>query len=123
MASLPKARFGDRAQVIEAMKPGVTSGDVDNACRGAVIEAGCGENYHYRTGYSIGLGYAPGRGEGHIMDLKPNDPQVIRAGMAFHLVPVLFIEEKVGIGFSETALVTETGSEPLCEYPRKLIIV
>ncbi|MFQ5873284.1 MAG: M24 family metallopeptidase, partial [Dehalococcoidia bacterium] len=108
---------------IEAIKPGTSSGDVDNACRSAVLRAGCGENFHHRTGYSIGIGFPPGWGEGHIFDLKPDDPRVLKPGMTFHLVPVLFIDGKVGVGFSETVLVTETGCEPLAKYPRELIVV
>ncbi|MEE9198279.1 MAG: Xaa-Pro peptidase family protein [Dehalococcoidia bacterium] len=108
---------------IGAIKPGATSGEVDNACRGAITKAGFGPQFHHRTGYSIGLGFPPGWGEGHIYDLKAGDPRVLKTGMTFHLVPVLFVDGRYGVGFSETVLVTEAGCEPLSSYPRGFIII
>lgn len=105
---------------IEAIKPGVTSGAVDDAGRRLVTEAGLGGFWLHRTGYSIGVGFPPGWGEGHVMDLKPGDARVLEAGMTFHLVPLILVPEVGGIGYSETVLVTPTGCEVLTDYPRTL---
>ncbi|MEE9248862.1 MAG: M24 family metallopeptidase, partial [Dehalococcoidia bacterium] len=78
--------------------------------------------FNHRTGYSIGIGFPPGWGEGQIMDIKPNDPRPLEAGMTFHLTPALFIPDVAGPGFSETVLVTESGAEPLTTFPREFII-
>lgn len=107
---------------IEAMRPGATSGEVDDACRTAITRAGYGDLFNHRTGYSIGIGFPPGWGEGQIMDIKPNDPRPLEAGMTFHLTPALFIPDVAGPGFSETVLVTESGAEPLTNFPREFII-
>ena len=49
---------------IAAIKPGVTSGSVDAACRGPIERAGFEPNFRKRTGYSVGVGYAPTGGRG-----------------------------------------------------------
>ena len=107
---------------IEAIKPGARSGDVDAACRGVVEKAGYGQYFRHRTGYSLGLAFPPGWGEGHIFDLKPEDDRELRPNTVFHLVPILHDPDNFGIGMSETVLVTETGCEALTRYPRELAL-
>jgi Xaa-Pro dipeptidase len=108
---------------ILAIKPGITSGEVDAACRSVVEKAGYGEYYPHRCGYSIGIAYPPDWGEGHIMDLKANDPRPLQSGMTFHIPPALFIYGETAIGNSETVLVTESGCEVITDFPRKLYII
>lgn len=100
-------------EAIATIRPGVTSGDVDRACRDTVKRAGMGD-YTHETGYSIGICYPPGWNESHIMNLHPGDETVIEANMVFHLVPSLIIPELQGhVGFSDTVLVTDGGCEVL----------
>ncbi|TIT71256.1 MAG: M24 family metallopeptidase [Mesorhizobium sp.] len=108
------------AAAIAAMRPGVTSGEVDAACRGTVARAGLAHAFLNRTGYSVGVGICPGWGEGWVMDLKDGDPRVLHPGMVFHIVPVLFPEPNISVGFSATVLVTETGAEIISDYPREM---
>jgi len=107
---------------IEKIKPGVTSGEVDEACRGVIEKAGLYENFRKRTGYSIGIAFAPDWGEGHIMSLKKNDSRLLKPGMVFHMPPALREYGELGVGFSETVLVVENGCEVLTESKRKLIV-
>ncbi|MDA0703393.1 MAG: Xaa-Pro peptidase family protein [Proteobacteria bacterium] len=114
------AVLGALDAILNAAKPGATSGEVDRAGRSVVEKAGLGDHWHHRTGYSIGIGFPPGWGEGHIMDLKPNDTRRLEPGMAFHTVPLLLIPQIGSVGFSETFVITETGCEVLTETPREL---
>lgn len=98
---------------IETIKPGVTSGEVDRACRDVTSKAGFSNNHRHRVGYSIGIAFPPDWGEGHIMSIRPADPTPLEAGMTFHLVPTVFFDGEAQIGFSETVLVTEKGCEQL----------
>jgi Xaa-Pro dipeptidase len=107
---------------IDAIKPGVTSGEVDEACRSVIEKAGYYENFRKRTGYSIGCAYPPSWVEGHIIDLKKDDPRVLEPGMVFHMPPALRKYDKFGVGVSETVTVTETGCEVLTNFPRELYI-
>ncbi len=108
---------------IDTIKPGVTSGEVDAACRGVIKRAGFGEYYPHRCGYSIGIAFPPDWGEGHILSLRANDPTVLQPGMTFHIPPAVLMYGEVGIAFSETVLVTSTGCEVITHYPRKLFVV
>jgi Xaa-Pro aminopeptidase len=110
---------------IAAIKPGATSGEVDDACRSTIKSYGFGEHTH-ETGYSIGVCYPPGWNESHIMNLHPGDPTVLQPNMVFHLVPSLIVPELNGhVGFSETVRVTKTGCEVLTDsvVPRDLQVI
>jgi Xaa-Pro dipeptidase len=108
--------------IIGAIRPGATSGSVDQAGRRIVEDAGLGKYWLHRTGYSIGVGFPPGWGEGHILDLKPRDERRLQAGMTFHLVPLLLIPDMGAMGLSETVLVTRTGCEVVTRMPRRLLV-
>lgn len=105
---------------IDAIRPGVTCGDVDQACRGVIERAGYEPNFRKRTGYSIGIAFAPDWGEGHILSLKQDDPTRLEAGMTFHMPPALRIFQQRCVGLSETVLVTDGGCEVLTSLPREL---
>ncbi|MBL8669234.1 MAG: aminopeptidase P family protein [Alphaproteobacteria bacterium] len=107
----------DRA--IGAIRPGITSGAVDAACRGVFERAGLGAYFDHRTAYAVGIGFPPNWAEGRFLALKPGDPTVLEPGMTFHIVPSLFMPD-FGMCFSETVLVTETGCEALTQHPRRL---
>jgi Xaa-Pro dipeptidase len=112
-------------KAIDTIRPGVTSGEVDAACRQTILGAGF-HDYTHETGYSIGVAYPPGWNESHIMNLHPDDPTVLEENMVFHLVPSLIIEEMSGhVGFSDTVVVTAGGCEVLTDrdVERKLWVV
>jgi Xaa-Pro dipeptidase len=113
------------AKAIDTIRPGVTSGEVDAACRNTILGAGFSD-YTHETGYSIGVCYPPGWNESHIMNLHPGDPTVLVPNMVFHLVPSLIIPEMNGhVGFSDTVVVTENGREVLTntEVERRLYVI
>lgn len=105
---------------IEAIRPGVTSGEVDRVCRDHIGKAGYAEFFQHRTGYSIGIGFPPDWGEGRTLSIKEGDPTPLQPGMVFHLIPDLKVVSEGGVVFSETVLVTETGHELLTSYPQKV---
>ena len=105
---------------IAAIRPGVTSGAVDQACRGVIEAAGYEPYFRKRTGYSIGVAYAPDWGEGHIISLRRDDPTPLEPGMVFHIPPALRVPRRYGLGMSETVLVTEGGCEVLTRFSRTI---
>ncbi|MDP2858291.1 MAG: Xaa-Pro peptidase family protein [Bacillota bacterium] len=106
---------------VAAIRPGVTSAQVDEACRGVIEREGLYEFFRKRTGYSIGLAFAPDWGEGHFLGLQKGDPTVLKPGMTFHMPPALREYGKLGVGISETVLVTDTGCEVLGRFPREFV--
>jgi len=108
---------------IAAIRPGVTAGSVDEACRRVIEDAGYEEMFRKRTGYSIGVAFAPDWGEGHIVSLRRDDPRLLEPGMVFHMPPALRAFQRLCVGMSETVLVTESGCEVLTDRPRRLHVV
>lgn len=102
-----------------AMKPGVTSGEAHAACQEVIDAHGYHERFKKRLGYAIGLGFRTWS-EGRFFDLKEGDERVLEAGMVFHMPPALRIPNRVGVGLSETVVVTEDGCEALTRFPREL---
>lgn len=105
---------------IEAIRPGVTSGSVDAACRSVFERAGLGRYFDHRTAYGIGIGFPPNWAEGRFLALKPDDPTPLQPGMTFHLVPSIFMPQFCFMT-SESVAVTDDYCEVLTNYPRQLI--
>jgi Xaa-Pro dipeptidase len=107
---------------VGAMRPGVTCGEVDAVCRAVLADAGYGDLFRKRTGYSVGVAFAPDWGEGHILSLRPEDSTPLEPGMVFHIPPALRVPREYGLGVSETVLVTSDGVEVLTAFPRDLYV-
>jgi len=103
---------------IEAIEPGVTAASVDAACRSVIEEAGYGSLSPHRTGYSLGIAFPPGWGEGHLVSLGPRDKTLLEPNMVFHVPRVAFLPDLGAVGLSATLRVTEDGCEPLADLGR-----
>ncbi|MEQ8398526.1 M24 family metallopeptidase [Thalassobaculum sp.] len=106
------------AAALEAAKPGATCEEVEQAWRRELAKSGFIKDS--RIGYSVGLNYPPDWGE-HTMSLRAGDRTVIQPNMTFHMIPGLMLDD-CGIEISECFLITETGSECFCDFPRPLVI-
>ncbi|NQW08651.1 MAG: M24 family metallopeptidase [Alphaproteobacteria bacterium] len=106
------------AAALDAAKPGATCEEVERAWRGVLARSGFEKES--RIGYSVGLNYPPDWGE-HTMSLRPGDTTVIKPNMTFHMIPGLMLDD-CGIEISECFLITETGAECLCDFPRPLVV-
>jgi Xaa-Pro aminopeptidase len=108
--------------MISAIRPGVASREIDRAGRRVVDKAGFADCFRHRAGYSMGAAFAPGWGEGLVMDIAEDNERPLEAGMAFHLVPMAGFRGWGNMGFSETVLVTEGGCEVLTDVARELAV-
>jgi Xaa-Pro dipeptidase len=107
---------------IDRMRPGVTGDEVDAACRAPIRRAGLLDAFRHPAAYSLGVNFAPGWGEGHIMAARPGETRPLQANTAFHVVTLLCLDGLAGVGVSETVLVTEAGPEILTHLPRQLFV-
>ena len=73
-----------------------------------------------RCGYPIGLSYPPDWGE-RTMSLRESDTTVLQPGMTFHFMPGLWLDDW-GLETTESILITESGVETLCDFPRQLFV-
>ncbi len=111
------------AAALDTMKPGVTCEAVHAACQAVIDRYGYADNFRKRTGYGIGIAFAPDWGEGNILSLYAGVTRELEPGMVFHLPPALRDYGKFAVGVSETVIVTETGCYPLSQVPRGLVEV
>lgn len=104
---------------IEAIKPGVTAGEVDAAARKVIVRAGQAHTFRHRTGYQTGINW----GERGNMSLEPGASDIIKADMTLHMPIILFAPGGHMVGCSQHVLVTEQGAEVLSSTPHTLFHV
>ena len=106
--------------MIDAIRPGAVSEDVDKVGRDIIAKAGFGKWHHHRIGYSIGVNYPPDWGEGQIISIRKGGKRQLQENMTFHLVPGCIIFDEMTVTTSASIRVTATGCEVLNTIPRKL---
>jgi len=102
-----------RDATIETMQPGNTAEDCHRACVRTIESHGLLEYYRKRTGYSVGLAFAPDWGEGGLLSLGFGEETILQPGMVIHAVPAIRKPGVGGIGLSATVSITESGPEIL----------
>ncbi len=113
-----KAVLEGIAAGLEQAKPGNRCEDIAKAFLEVLQRYGITKDS--RCGYSVGLSYPPDWGE-RTMSLRLGDTTVLEPGMTFHFIPGLWMADW-GLEITETIVITETGAEPLCHYPRQLFV-
>jgi Xaa-Pro dipeptidase len=117
--------FNACAEALEAceaaVRPGNTVGEVFAAHARVLTKAGYAGHFLNACGYTMGATYPP-----TWMDwpmVYAGEPQVLAPNMVFFLHMIL-LNSDTGLSMSlgETAIVTETGCEPISHAPRELLI-
>jgi Xaa-Pro dipeptidase len=108
---------------LEKLRPGNTCADVHNACQAVIDKHGFTESYRKRTGYSIGISFAPDWGEGNILSLYRDADIPLRPGMVFHVPVALRDYAKFTAAVSETVIVTDGAARTLSKISRDLLRV
>jgi len=103
---------------LEVMRPDRTCEEVEAAWRAAIARHGLGKES--RCGYSIGLSYPPDWGE-RTLSLRPGDTTELVPNMTIHLMPGLWFDDW-GLEITESVRITDSGAEPFCDTPRKLLV-
>jgi Xaa-Pro dipeptidase len=106
-------------RVGQALRPGMTSDEAYRVAYASHREAGFERYFPNHAAYSFGLHSA----EFELFRLRANDPRKLRAGMTFHLVPCLIVPGIGNICASRPVVVTESGGEPLNDYPLRLAVL
>ena len=125
LGSVPQKYRDAEAAVVEAVAAGLEQARPGNRCADiarAFFNTMKQHGFHKegRAGYAVGVSYPPDWGE-RTMSLRETDETVLEAGMTFHFMPALWLDDG-GIEISETILITDNGAEPFCTTPQELFV-
>lgn len=99
------------------VRPGISAGEVDQAARIVIEQAGYGLYFTHRTGHGLGL-------EVHESPYIFTGNQVIlEPGMTFTIEPGIYVTGKGGVRIEDDILVTDTSVESLSDFPRQLKVI
>ncbi len=102
---------------VDAVRPGITTGDVDAAARRIIDTAGYGERFFHRVGHGLGL-------EAHENpSLDPGSQTVLEAGMVFTIEPGIYFPGWGGVRIEDDVVVEEGGCRVLTKADRSLRVV
>lgn len=108
-----------RAQTAQtaAIRPGITSEELDAVGRDLIAAAGYGEHFIHRTGHGIGL-------ESHEEPyIVAGSKRALEPGMAFSVEPGIYLPGRFGARIEDIAVCTETGGERLNLTGRDLVVL
>jgi Xaa-Pro dipeptidase len=107
-----------------AARPGNTCADVHRAAQRVIDAAGMTDRYRKRSGYSLGVSFAPDWGEWQVMSLYDGVDIALEPGMCFHLPTTLREWGAFTVGISESIVITETGCRVLGRgLPRPITVL
>jgi len=102
---------------IEAVRPGVSAGEVDQAARKLLRREGLSKYFAHSTGHGVGL-------EIHEAPrLAAGQGEILRPGMVITIEPGIYIPGKWGVRIEDMVVVTERGCEVLTAPSKELIAV
>ncbi len=105
---------------MEAIKPGVPASYIDSIARDVISKGASHVEQAARTAYSIGIGFPPDWGEGHILSMVRGHDRPLEKNMTFHLIPWVQVPGYGGVGVTETIVVTEDGCRSLFNFEQRV---
>ncbi|MDH5020936.1 M24 family metallopeptidase [Halobacterium rubrum] len=97
---------------VDAVKPGVTAGEVDAAARSVIDAAGYGDEFVHRTGHGVGLEVHE---EPYIV---AGSDRELEEGMVFSVEPGVYLPGEFGVRIEDLVAVTADGCERLNDSDR-----
>jgi Xaa-Pro aminopeptidase len=102
---------------IEAVKPGITVGEVDAAARKVLRKAGLGRFFTHSTGHGVGL-------EIHESPRVANGQrEILQPGMVITIEPGVYFPGKWGVRIEDMVAVTAGGCEVLTPTSKDFLAV
>ena len=104
---------------VGAVRPGVTTTEVDAAARGVLERHRLGPAFGHGTGHGLGLDVHE---DPRITKPRPDVEAIpLAPGMVFTIEPGAYVAGFAGVRIEDDVLVTESGCEVLTDVPRELL--
>lgn len=103
---------------LDAVKAGITCGQVDAACRDLIAERGYEKLFIHSTGHGIGLDvHEPPW-------LRMKNSEMLKPGMAVTVEPGIYLENKFGVRI-EDSIIVSSGSRPMVlnSFTKDLVVL
>src|SRR5205823_9320885 len=102
---------------LDAVKPGATAGEVDQAARKLLYNRKLGKFFTHSTGHGLGL-------EIHEAPrVAAGQKEILRSGMVITVEPGVYLPGKFGVRIEDTVVVTENGCEILTPCSKEIISI
>ena len=127
MKRFSDASFSAIENVLEVLRPGASSDEVNRAAAAGLEKAGPNAWSHRGAAYAVGIAFPPNWVEGSFY-VGGNNPMgagggtEIREGMVLHLPMSLRNPGVIGVMQSETVVITKSGCEALSKVERRLFV-
>ena len=108
------------SSMLEKVRPGVLASEVARVAERKIAPIRDEILFHEVYGYPVGIGFPPTWGEESGFAIVVNNHRPLESGMVFHIPMTLRINGQMGVGLSQTFVVTETGAEVLSSLPVEL---
>jgi Xaa-Pro aminopeptidase len=100
---------------VQAVRPGASCGDVDEAARSVLRKAGLAEAFSHSTGHGVGLEiHEPPR-------IGAGQKTRLLAGMVVTIEPGIYLTGDFGVRIEDMVAVTHSGGQVLTPAPKALI--
>ncbi len=102
---------------LQKVKAGVSCGEVDEACRSYIYQAGFEGKFGHSTGHGVGLEIheAP--------TVSPKNDKILKSGMVITVEPGVYLPNEFGVRIEDMVVVTTDGCINLTHSPKELQIL
>jgi Xaa-Pro dipeptidase len=102
---------------IDAARPGVRMGDLDQIARKKISDAGYGAYFTHRLGHGLGISVH------EYPSLHGKNDHPLKEGMVFTVEPGVYVPGVGGVRIEDDVYIAKDGAELLTSFPKDLIFV